>query len=129
VIVKCKTQGLSLACRDVLYDRNLAWVREKLSTDQAIYSNVSWSVYLACKRNVTQLESRVDYTTGRQNAEYNRQLDTAVHDVRSGRAVIVIDTTYRDPNFLPPTADELNEKGLLVMNNSASDRFLIFGPP
>jgi 4-amino-4-deoxy-L-arabinose transferase-like glycosyltransferase len=129
LIVQCKTHGLFLASAEILYDKNLKWVREELDSETTVYSNVSWSVYLACKRNVKQLTSRADYTTGKPNQQFNEQMQAAIADARKSLAIMVIDTAYDDPNFLPPTVKELTAAGLRVLNEAEADRFLILGVP
>jgi hypothetical protein len=117
--------GIDLACRDVLYDKSLRYVRESLDKQTEIYSNVSWSVWLACRKPVSQLPVRIAYTSGLENSIFGRELDAVCDSVKTGKAIIVFDTQYSDPFVTTPTLIDLETAGLAKMTNFENTRFVI----
>lgn len=118
-------EGYLLACREVLYDDVLRHVRMSLKPGVRVYSNVSWTVWLACRREVRQLPMRVDYTSGVPSADYSAVLRQISDEVLSGAAVVVYDVSYADPLVLTPRLDELQSIGLRGLRGFESGRFQI----
>lgn len=120
-------EGYFLACREVLYDDVLRHVHMSLQPGVRVYSNASWSVWLACRREVHQLPVRVDYTSGVPNVDYSSQLDEICGEVLRGAAVVVYDVSYADPLVVTPRLDELKSNGLRCVKEFESARFQILG--
>lgn len=122
-----RENGYGLACAEVLYDRNLKYVREVASAETRVYSNVSWSVWLACRRPVSQLESRFDYTSGEANSMFDQSLQGVIHEVQQGKAIVVLDRLFADPLVLTPTVEDLRKAGLQERTEEGQSRFVVFG--
>ncbi|MFM7168829.1 MAG: hypothetical protein ACKO3T_26625 [Planctomycetaceae bacterium] len=121
-----RENGYGLACAEVLYDSNLKYVREAASAESRVFSNVSWSVWLACRRPVSQLESRFDYTSGRENSMFEQSLQAVISEVQEGRAIVVLDRLFSDPLVLTPTVEDLRKAGLHERTEEGQSRFVVF---
>jgi hypothetical protein len=125
-LAEWRENGYGLACAEVLYDRNLKYVREVASAETRVYSNVSWSVWLACRRPVSQLESRFDYTSGGANTMFDQSLQGVIREVQQGKAIVVLDRLFADPLVLTPTVEDLRKAGLQERTEEGQSRFVVF---
>jgi hypothetical protein len=121
-----RENGYGVACAEVLYDRNLKFVREVVPPVTRVYSNVSWSVWLACRRRVFQLDSRHDYTSGRENAGFEASLQNVISEVERGEAIVVLDRLFADPMVLTPTVEDFQNAGLGERSDEGRSRFVVF---
>jgi hypothetical protein len=127
--------GLGLSHVSVRYDRILGKLRKhpdlRGATPRTMtYSNVPWTIYLTSGIHARALPAREDYTSGRPNLEFDRALDEIVSKVKRGEALVVMDTQYTDPYFLPPSHEFFIESDIAqIPERQEGDRFLIFGSP
>jgi hypothetical protein len=119
--------GQDLSRPQILYDKALSWIRESAPGYKRLYSNTPWTVYLATKRHVQPLEAKEVYTTGVANPAYRQSFIEVVAAVDRGDAIMVIDASYNDPFYRPPTVSELEGVGLVPNEAISTPRFLVYG--
>jgi hypothetical protein len=120
-------EGIDLARPEILYNKTLDFIRTEIPKEKVVFSNTPWTVSLVSKRNVRYMPSKTDYTSGVGNRNYELELREITERVKSGDAILVIDTLYSDAVYDPPTEEEIEETGLIADPNKSTERFRVYG--
>lgn len=125
IVASLTEKGYSVASKEILYDETLKVVREVVPAETRIFSNVSWIVWLVCKRPAYQLPSRYDYTSGKEDPNFETALEEICKQVSNGSAIVVLDTEFKDPDLIAPTISDFQKLGKKSSEQEAVGRFLV----